>query len=261
MRAIASTLAPPLGALILLLLCAGPVAAEPTEEQKAAIKSNCRSDYMSYCWSVPRGGSEAAQCLKQNLAELSPGCQQAVKAATATAAAPPSAPAAEAKPAAPPAEQAPPSVPAAAAKAVAPAPEPAPQTQSATAKAAAPATPDQGAPPAPAPAAKAAVPAPAAQTPAAETAPAGAAVKAPSATEVDPPAEPPATTAAVPPSSSPPGFIPPGKKLMLVRNCRHDFKVFCPDVDLGGGRAVVCLEDNKAQLTPDCRDALAKVTR
>ena len=147
MRAIASTLAPPLGALILLLLCAGPVAAEPTEEQKAAIKSNCRSDYMSYCWSVPRGGSEAAQCLKQNLAELSPGCQQAVKAATATAAAPPSAPAAEAKPAAPPAEQAPRSVPAAAAKAVAPAPEPAPQTQSATAKAAAPATPDQGAPP------------------------------------------------------------------------------------------------------------------
>jgi hypothetical protein len=78
----------------------GTVGAEPTAEQVAAIKANCRSDYMSYCWSVPRGGPEAAQCLKQNLANycadvdygegrqlhcllsnkasLSPGCQGAL---------------------------------------------------------------------------------------------------------------------------------------------------------------------------------------
>ena len=72
--------------VLLIALAEAPVAAEPSPEQVAAIKANCRSDYMSYCWSVPRGGSEAAQCLKQNLAKLSPACQQAVKAATTTAA-------------------------------------------------------------------------------------------------------------------------------------------------------------------------------
>ena len=75
-------------ALALALLGAADwAAAQPTEEQVAAIKSACRSDYMSYCWSVPRGGAEALQCLKKNVASLSAPCQQAVKAVTATAAA------------------------------------------------------------------------------------------------------------------------------------------------------------------------------
>ena len=34
-------------------------AAEPTPDQIAAIKANCRSDFMSKCWGVPRGGAEA----------------------------------------------------------------------------------------------------------------------------------------------------------------------------------------------------------
>lgn len=270
MRVLAST---PTGAVCVLALAmtlfgANGAAAEPTAEQVAAIKANCRSDYMSYCWSVPRGGPEAAQCLKKNLAELSPACAQAVKAATA-AAAPPSAPAAEAKPATPPAEPAPSPAPAAMAKATAPTPEPAGQTQDTAAKSAPPPSASgQSAPPAGTTAAKEATPAPtpaaasktAAPTPVTEAAPATAAVKAPNATQVTSPTEPEATTAAVPPSSSEPlGFIPPRKKLMLARNCRHDFKVFCPDVDLGGGRAISCLEDNKAELTPDCRDALAKL--
>jgi hypothetical protein len=55
-------------AIFLLLSCgASQVAAEPSEAQIAAIKANCRSDYMSYCWSVPRGGPEAAQCLKKRI--------------------------------------------------------------------------------------------------------------------------------------------------------------------------------------------------
>src|SRR5215831_6190198 len=89
-------------------------AQQPSEDQIAAIKSNCRSDYLSYCSSVPRGSSPALQCLKSNLSKLSSACQQAVKAAAATAAAPsnagtpaPSKPAAEAKPAVP-AESTPP---------------------------------------------------------------------------------------------------------------------------------------------------------
>jgi hypothetical protein len=239
MRVLASTAAGAVCILAFALTLSG-AAAEPTAEQVAAIKASCRSDYMSYCWSVPRGGPEAAQCLKRNLAKLSPPCQEAVKAATATAAAPPSASAAETQPA----------------------PELVPQTQGATAKAASPTGSAQTGPSAAAPAAKAAAPKTAAQTPATEAAPAAAVKEQPAATKAAPPAAPAATTAAAPPSSSePPGFIPPRKKIMIARNCRHDFKVFCPDVDLGGGRAIVCLADNKAQLTPDCRDALAKLGR
>lgn len=75
-------------ALASALLGVGQAAAQqPSQDQIAAIKSSCRSDYMSYCSSVSRGGSQALQCLKGNLAKLSSACQQAVKAATATAAA------------------------------------------------------------------------------------------------------------------------------------------------------------------------------
>jgi hypothetical protein len=68
-------------------LCgAGQTAAQqPSEDQIAAVKSNCRSDFMAKCWGVPRGGTEAFQCLKKNLASLSAPCQQAVQAAIAAA--------------------------------------------------------------------------------------------------------------------------------------------------------------------------------
>ena len=52
---------------------------------------------------------------------------------------------------------------------------------------------------------------------------------------------------------------PPRKKIMLLRFCRDDFKAHCPGVDVGEGRAVACLNENLAQLTPDCRGALAKL--
>src|SRR3954471_4947874 len=62
-----------------------------TDAQRNAIKSACRSDYMSKCASVPPGGAAAFQCLQKNMAGLSSSCQAAVKALE---------PAAEAKPAA-----------------------------------------------------------------------------------------------------------------------------------------------------------------
>jgi hypothetical protein len=82
-------------------------AQQPSPDQIAAIKSSCRSDFMSKCWGVPRGGSEAFQCLKKNLASLSAPCAQAVNAAIAAATpkAPSPAPAAakqDSAPAAPP---------------------------------------------------------------------------------------------------------------------------------------------------------------
>ena len=61
-------------------LWATPAAAQPTQEQQSAIRSSCRSDYMSNCSSVKPGGIEALQCLQRNVAKLSPGCQSAVNA-------------------------------------------------------------------------------------------------------------------------------------------------------------------------------------
>ena len=55
-------------------------AQEVTEAQKSAIRSNCRSDFMSKCSSVTPGGTEAFQCLKKNEATLSGGCRAAVSA-------------------------------------------------------------------------------------------------------------------------------------------------------------------------------------
>jgi cysteine rich repeat protein len=48
---------------------------------------------------------------------------------------------------------------------------------------------------------------------------------------------------------------------MIARSCRDNFRAYCADVDLGGGRAITCLNENAAKLTPDCRDALAKLAR
>ena len=111
--------------LLCLLATADQAVAEPTEAQTSAIRSNCRSDYMSYCSSVPRGGAASLDCLKQNVAKLSTACQQAVNAIGGAPAPAPAAKAAPAAPTKPAAEAAPPpaapSAPAAAAAPAAPA--------------------------------------------------------------------------------------------------------------------------------------------
>src|SRR5437762_7438182 len=56
----------------------------PTEAQRAAIKSQCRSDYIAHCSSVTPGGAAALQCLQKNMASLSGGCQSAVRAVEAS---------------------------------------------------------------------------------------------------------------------------------------------------------------------------------
>jgi hypothetical protein len=240
------------------LSVAGRAGAEPTEEQVAAIKANCRSDYMSYCWSVPRGGPEAAQCLKQNLAKLSPGCAQAVKAATAAAAAPPpakpasapateaqSSPTATAKPTAPAALEASPSTEAAATPQTAPASQPAspPKAAETSAKPAAPAQSAVGTSPAPALAK--------AQPPAATEQPAAA----------SPPTPPSAEAVASEGAPVIIGSIPPRKKLMVFSNCKQDLNTYCADVAYGEGRQLHCLFANKAALTPNCQGALARLAR
>jgi hypothetical protein len=77
-------------------------AQQPTQAQISAIKSNCRSDYMQYCSSVPSGTQASLQCLEQNVAKLSGACQSAVSAITGGRSQPAAQPA---QPAQPPASQ------------------------------------------------------------------------------------------------------------------------------------------------------------
>src|SRR5258708_5876368 len=89
----------------------------PTDAQRSAIRSECRSDYEAHCASIPPGGAASLQCLQKNMSSLSPGCQTAVRAVEAPAAPKAeSAPAPAAAPAKPAAETA---APAAAPKAAA----------------------------------------------------------------------------------------------------------------------------------------------
>lgn len=84
---------------VLIAGLAGSVSAhaqDVTEAQKSAIRSNCRSDFMSKCSSVTPGGAEAFQCLKKNEASLSGGCRAAVAAIKLPGETPAAAPAAAA---------------------------------------------------------------------------------------------------------------------------------------------------------------------
>ena len=94
------TRAATLGALMVAAAFAGAAPAfsqAPSQAQRDAIKSQCRSDYMAHCSSVPPGGEASLQCLQKNMSSLSSGCQSAVRAVEAPAAA---APKTEAAPAA-----------------------------------------------------------------------------------------------------------------------------------------------------------------
>ena len=65
---------------LLLALAAAPVGAQPSDAAVAAVRSNCRSDFLSLCSGVPRGGQEALACLQRNQASLSAACRQSVAA-------------------------------------------------------------------------------------------------------------------------------------------------------------------------------------
>src|SRR5882757_5669688 len=101
------TRATTIGALLMaasLVNLAPAFSQAPTQAQRDAIKSECRSDYIAHCSSVPPGGEASLQCLQKNMSSLSSGCQGAVRAVEAPAAA---APKAESAPAAPKTEAAP----------------------------------------------------------------------------------------------------------------------------------------------------------
>src|SRR6201984_1616738 len=69
---------------VLALVFAAPARAQaPSEAQREAIKSECRSDYIAHCSSIPPGGAASLECLQKNMANLSAGCAGAVRAVEA----------------------------------------------------------------------------------------------------------------------------------------------------------------------------------
>ena len=80
-------------ATVFFALASTAFSQQPTDAQRSAIRSACRSDYQAYCAGVPPGGMESLQCLQKNMSALSSSCQTAVRAAE-----PPAAPKAEVRP-------------------------------------------------------------------------------------------------------------------------------------------------------------------
>ena len=267
----ASKLAPWLS-VAAILATAGPALAQaPSQAQRDAIKSQCRSDYIAHCSSVPPGGEASLQCLQKNMSGLSSNCQSAVRAVEAPAAAT-SKPAESAKPA----ETAAPKAAAPAAAAAAP-----PKSAEPKAAAAAPAGQPSsaqisairsacrsdypkvcaGVPTGGAPALqcleknkaklsagceKAVSAASGGGAPAA----AGAAPAAAGAAAATTPAAP--TVIVLRP-------MRPREELLVLRSaCGADVRSICGGVAPGGGRIVQCLATNAAQLSPACKDVLSQ---
>jgi hypothetical protein len=219
-----------IAALALVAMCSPALAQQPTQAQISAIRSNCRSDFMSNCSGVRPGGADALRCLKDHMAQLSPGCHAAVSAVT---------PAAAPKVAEPPAGPAPTAAPAAP-------PEPAP------AAAAAPTEPAATPPAAPA-AQPSTATAPTAPAPSKRTRPAPQPNRAATAAPASPaPATQPTSLGPIPP-------LRPALRLMIVRACRVEARTVCGGAPAGGGRIVDCLAEHGDALSPRCREAILSV--
>jgi hypothetical protein len=266
----------PLLAAATFAIAAPALAQAPSQAQRDAIKSQCRSDYIAHCSSVPPGGEAALQCLQKNMSSLSSRCQGAVRAVEAPAAAP-----------AKPAETAAPKSAAPAAATAKPAETTSP-TSAAPAKSAEPkaaAAPAAGQPSSAQisairsacrsdyPKVCAGVPtggAPALQcleknkaklsagcqnaVSAASGAGTAAAAPAPAAAGAA------ATTA---PAAAPTVIVlrpmRPREELFVLRSaCGADVRTICGGVPAGGGRIVQCLATNAAQLSPACKDVLSQ---
>jgi hypothetical protein len=249
-------------------------AQRPSEEQIAAIRAACRSDFIAHCAGVTPGSAQALMCLREHVANLSAACQEAVNAASPAA----------------PAAQAPAPPPAVAPAAVAPAPVAPPVAAGRAAAALARVRPTLAqlgiileacgadmdshcanathgpgwelkclsdnaaalstgceqvlvaiASTAPAePAAAAAAPAP----PPAPAAPAA--------------APPPAAPAVAAPAPAPAPRARPSREqvIAILRACRGDLREYCAGAEAGPGARIKCLRDNAANLSSGCQQAL-----
>jgi hypothetical protein len=255
-------------ATVIFMVATPAFSQAPTDAQRSAIRSECRSDYEAHCASIPPGGAASLQCLQKNMSSLAPGCQAAVKAVEAPAAEPK----AETTPAAAPAKGAAETAAAPASTAKPAASTSAKKPSSAQISAIRSAcradyqkvcagVPTGGAPalqclekykskvsPGCATAVSAATggggAAPAAGgVPAADTATAGAA----------------SPGAAAPPPALVLRPMRPREQLFVLRSaCGADVRSLCAGVEVGGGRVIQCLASQAASLSPACKDVLGQ---
>jgi hypothetical protein len=232
----------------------------PTDAQRSAIRSECRSDYEAHCASIPPGGAASLQCLQKNMSSLAPGCQAAVGAVEAPAAAPK----ADTAPAAAPKAETAPAAPAPAKSAATTMAKPSSAQISAIRSACRSDYPKvcAGVPTGGAPALecleknKARVSASCQKAVAAATG-GGAAPAAGAA----------ADTAAASPAAAAPAAAPalvlrpmrPREELFVLRSaCGGDVRSLCGGVQPGGGRIVQCLATQAASLSPACKQVLGQ---
>ena len=269
-----------LAALLLVGISGTLAAQQPTEEQRAAIRSACRADFTANCSSVEPGTKAALMCLVSNEAKLSPACRTAMSAVAAQPAAPRHTPpaAADAPPAGAPETPAQQPSPKAAAQ------KPAQDQLSAVRQACTlndmlahcswikPESPEillclQANSAELSPACRAAVgSAQSAPTPpAAEAQPAETTQPAETAPAAPPPHGRPGVkrrVGAAPPSAPPPGEAqnPSPEQISAVRAaCRSNFRAHCRGVQPGGAEALQCLQQNSSQLSGPCRSAVAAI--
>jgi hypothetical protein len=250
----ATKLAPWLSVAAILATAAPAFAQAPSQAQRDAIKSQCRSDYIAHCSSVPPGGEASLQCLQKNMSSLSSSCQSAVRAVEAPAAAPAAATTAPAKSAEPKAAAAP------------AAGQPTSAQISAIRSACRSDYPKvcAGVPTGGAPALQCLEKNKAKLSAGCEKAVSaagggGAAAAAPAAGAA--PAAAGAAAAAAPAAPAVIVLRPmrPREELLVLRSaCGADVRSICGGVAPGGGRIVQCLASNAAQLSPACKDVLSQ---
>jgi len=247
-----------------ILVTAPALAQAPSQAQRDAIKSQCRSDYMAHCASVPPGGEASLQCLQKNMASLSSGCQGAVRAVEAPAAAKPAETAAPKAAAPAAATTAAPKAAEPKAAAAAPAAQPSSAQISAVRSACRSDYPKvcAGVPTGGAPALQCLEKNKAKLSAGCEKAVSAASGGAATAAAPSAGAAPAAAGAAAAPAA--PTVIVlrplrPREELLVLRSaCGADVRTICGGVAPGGGRIVQCLATNAAQLSPACKDVLSQ---
>lgn len=277
-----------LAALLLGLSFDSALAQQPNVE--ARLRETCGNDYAMYCRGVPPGGGRIIGCLRQNMARLSPPCQQTMVALGGgqppMGGPPPMAPAAGGPrplppPPGPPPPGALPPAPAKTARPLPAAPPPPTEAQLAAinkaceadfaqkcagiapggqeamacllhnANEASPACQDAMAVLPPPPPAAAA---PAAHPPARPH---------PAAAAPPPPPYPPAAMGPPPGAvvvAPPPAMVGPTPVQIAIRACDPDAHRLCPVVP-GGGNVLSCLLQSIRAVSPRCRQALALLPR
>ncbi len=245
------------------LAVATPSFAQPTEAQKEAVKSACRSDFMAHCSSVTPGGEAALQCLANNMSSLSSGCASAVKAVEA-AAAPKSEPAkteAAPAPAAAPKSETTTAKPAAEPKTAAPAVAAKKPTDAQTAAIRSACRGDYpkvcaGVPTGGAPALECLE-----KNKARVSAGCGKALAAVGGGAAAPAAGAAPASGGAAPAAAPTVIVLrpmlPREELFVLRSaCSADIRTLCAGVAPGGGRIMQCISNRAAGLSPACKDVL-----